>query len=282
MKAAGEWLTFGGPSVAAPFEDGWAHLSHYSARFRVWGRGRPVVLLPGLAGGMDLLGPLARVLARHHQVICVQLRGEDDAFAMRRRFGLGDLADDLDEMLSWLGLEQPAVLGASFGGVVALELARRRPWRLGALLLQGVGPRLETGLLQRLAGMVLSRYQLPADSPFFNQFFNLFFGGKQEAGPLADFVVRTCWSTDQAVMAHRFRLVEQADFRGRLGGVRVPTLLLAGSKDILVSQRGLAALADELPDARALTLGGAGHLAGVTHPDRIAAEARSFLAGLDG
>jgi 3-oxoadipate enol-lactonase len=230
---------------------------------------------------MDLLGPLIRALARHRQVISFQPRGEDDAFVMRRRFCLADLADDLDEFLSWLGLEQPAVLGVSFGGVTALELARRRPWRLGALMLQGVGPRMEPGLLQRLAGVVLSRYPLPADSPFFNQFFKLFFGGRQEPGPLFDFVTRSCWGTDQGVMAHRFRLLEQTDFTGRLGGVRVPTLLTAGAKDLLVTQRGLTAMSDELPDARAVRLGGCGHLAFVTHPERVAAEARSFLAALE-
>lgn len=282
MKAASDWLMYSGTGYL-PFQGkrGWAHLRHYAARFGVWGEGRPVVVVPGLAGGMQLQGPLIAALARHHQVISFQLRGEEDVFALRRRCTLADLVDDLDEFLSWLGLEQPAVLGVSFGGVLALELARRAPWRLGALLLQGVGPRLEPGILQRLAGAVLSRYPLPNDSPFFNQFFNLFFGGKQEPGPLFDFVIRSCWATDQGVMAHRFRLVEEANFTGQLGAVRTPALLMAGARDLLVTRRGLTALAAELPDARAVQLGGCGHLAAVTHPDRVAAEARSFLAGLE-
>jgi 3-oxoadipate enol-lactonase len=229
---------------------------------------------------MQLLGPLVAALARHHQVISFQLRGEEDVFALRRRCTLDGLVDDLDEFLSWLGLEQPAVLGVSFGGVLALELARRAPWRLGALMLQGVGPRFEPGILQRLAGAVLSRYPLPSDSPFFNQFFNLFFGGKQEPGPLFDFVTRTCWATDQGVMAQRFSLVEKADFTGQLRAVRTPALLMAGSRDLLVTRRGLASLANELPDARAVQLGGSGHLAAVTHPERVATEVRSFLTGL--
>ncbi len=37
------------------------------------GRGEPIVLVPGLAGGWRLLTPLARALARHHRVILVQL-----------------------------------------------------------------------------------------------------------------------------------------------------------------------------------------------------------------
>jgi pimeloyl-ACP methyl ester carboxylesterase len=252
-------------------------LKHYTARFSVWGEGPPLVVVPGLAGGLELLGPLARELARDFQVISYQLRGEDDCFALRRRFDLDDLVEDLDEFLDWYGLERPAVLGVSFGGVLALELAARRPHRLQSLLVQGVGPRFEPGLLQQVAGLVLSRYPLPADNPFVNQFFNLFFGSRQKPGPLFEFVTRQCWQTDQSVIAHRFGLVEQLELRDRLGRVKVPALVLAGERDLLVSAQGLQEMARAMPNAQAVRLPGCGHLAFVTHPERVAAEVRRFL-----
>jgi pimeloyl-ACP methyl ester carboxylesterase len=279
VKAAIDWLTASGAAFQPEAgRTGSAHLRHYTARFTVWGEGPPLVLVPGLAGGTGLLGPLARALSRHHQVISYQLRGEDDCFALRQRFDLADLSADLNELLDWLGLEQPALMGVSFGGVVALELAIRRPGRVRALALQGVGPRFEPGLLQQVASLVLSGYPLPADNPFVNQFFNLFFGGRQKPGPLFDFVTRQCWQTDQGVMAHRFRLVERVEFTERLKRVKVPTLLLAGDRDLLVSAAGLDEMARRLPESRAVRIGGCGHLAFVTHPDRLAAEVRSFLA----
>jgi 3-oxoadipate enol-lactonase len=226
---------------------------------------------------MALVGPLARELARDFQVISYQLRGEDDCFALRRRFDLPDLVGDLAELLDWFGLERPAVMGVSFGGVLALELAVRRPGRARSLVLQGVGPCFEPGLLQQAAGLVLSRYPLPADNPFVNQFFNLFFGRRQQPGPLFDFVTSQCWQTDQGVMAHRFHMVEQVDFRGRLAGVQAPVLLMAGERDLLVSAQGLADLGRQLPCARQVRLAGSGHLAFVTQPERVAAEVRSFL-----
>src|SRR5207302_6462571 len=96
----------------------------------------PLGLVPGLAGGYELLGPLARLLASHFRVISYQLRGEDDPFALRQSFGLPDLADDLAELIEWLGLECPAVMGVSFGGMLALELAARHPSRLRKLIVQ--------------------------------------------------------------------------------------------------------------------------------------------------
>jgi len=227
---------------------------------------------------MHLVGPMARALSRHYRVISYQLRGDDDCFALRRSFGLADMVDDLNELMDWFGLERPAVMGVSFGGVLALELAIRRPGRLQSLILQGVGPRFEPGLLQRVAGLVLSRYPLPSDNPFVNQFFNLFFGGKQAPGPLFDFVTWQCWQTDQGVMAHRFKLVEGTEFAGRLSAVRVPTLALAGDRDLFVSALGLKELTDGLAKGQAVQLPESGHLAFVTHPERVAQEAFDFLA----
>jgi pimeloyl-ACP methyl ester carboxylesterase len=245
--------------------------------YREWGDGPPLILIPGLAGGFELLGPLARFLARHFRVISYQLRGENDCFALRRQFGIKDLVEDLAEFLDWHCLESPALLGVSFGGVLALEFAVRFPHRLEALVVQGVGARFERNLLQQVAGAVLTRYPLPTDNPFINQFFNLLFGGKQKPGPLFQFVTRQCWQTDQSVMAHRFRLVEQFDLQRRLERIRVPTLILAGERDLLVSEQSLQTLCAGVADSRLVRLSGCGHLAFVTQPARVAEEVQRFL-----
>jgi 3-oxoadipate enol-lactonase len=184
---------------------------------------------------------------------------------------------DLAEFLDWHCLERPAVLGVSFGGVLALELAARFPIRLRALAVQGAGARFERGLLQAVAGIVLSRYPLPSDNPFVNQFFNLLFGSRQKPGPLFEFVTRQCWQTDQSVMAHRFGLVEQFDLTGRLQRIRIPTLILAGNRDLLVSKSSLRDLSSGIPEARSVPLPGCGHLAFVTQPQRVADEVIHFL-----
>lgn len=280
MKASLEWLSTSGaeflPEAGRP---GCVHLENYTAAYCEWGQGPPLVLVPGLAGGYELLGPLARRLARHFRVISYQLRGEDDPFALRRRFGLPDLVDDLAEFLDRHGLERPALMGVSFGGVLALEFAARYPSRLSRLAVQGAGARYERSLLQQVAGFVLARYPLPKDNPFINQFFNLLFGGRQKSQSLVEFVTRQCWQTDQSVMTHRFRLVETYDLGDRVARVRVPSLVLVGDRDLLVSERSLQALCDGIPRAQLVRLAQCGHLAFATRPDRVADEVHRFLAG---
>jgi pimeloyl-ACP methyl ester carboxylesterase len=275
--ATEKWLA----SSAAAFRandghTGVADLLHYNAHFCEWGRGQPIVLVPGLAGGYDLLGPLARELARHYHVFSYQLRGEGDCFALRRRFGMRDLVDDLGEFIAWCGLERPIVCGVSFGGVVALEFASRFPHAVHAVGLQGVGIRYERGLLQRIASLVLSGYPLPPNSPFVNQFFNLLFGSRQTR-PVFEFVTHQCWQTDQSVMAHRLHLVERCDLAPRLPRLTIPTYALAGERDMLVSPASLTELSDGLPAGRGELLSNCGHLAFVTHPQLLAKKWHAFI-----
>jgi pimeloyl-ACP methyl ester carboxylesterase len=278
VKASPVWQDAVGAQFSAGSGiSGCAQLTHYTVEYREWGDGPPLVLVPGMAGGFELLGPLARMLAKRFRVISYQLRGEDNCFELRRPFDLQDLVEDLSEFLDWLCLEKPTVLGVSFGGVLALELAARYPNRLDRLVVQGVGARFERGLIQQVASTVLNRFPLPSDNPFVNQFFNLLFGARQDNDALFEFVTRQCWQTDQSVMAHRFKLVESFDMARKLRKIRMPTLVMAGDRDVLVSSRSLSLLCDGLPHAKFVRLPNSGHLAFVTQPNLVADKVTEFL-----
>src|SRR5438067_13826867 len=135
-------------------------------------------------------------------------------------------------------------MGPSLGAIIALKFAIRFPYRLDRLIVQGVGARYERGLIQQIASTVLSRFPLPADSPFVNQFFNLLFGGRQKKDSLFEFVSLQIWQTDQSVMAHHFRLVEELDLEKQFGRIKAPILVLSGVRDVLVSPQSLKPLCD--------------------------------------
>lgn len=264
------------PRPHSPYT-GLAVLRHYTAEYLCWGNGPPIVLVPGLAGGVGLLGPLAACLAQNYRVLAYQLRGETDPFVLRRRFALTDLVNDLAEFLDSLCLERPVVLGVSFGGIIALQFAAQFPLRLSAVIAQGVDVTFAPSLLRRIAAIVLREFALPGDSPFVNQFFNLFFGKRCDDPLLFEFVTRQCWQTDQSVMAYRFRLAEEMNLRPYLSAIRVPTLLLTGNLDILPTLAGLRELEERIANAAHVYIPDAGHLAFVSHAPQMAAAVHRFL-----
>jgi len=233
------------------------------------GRGEPIVLVPGLAGGWKLLAPLARRLARRHEVILYGLRGDRGPIVAPRAESMEGYADDLAEVIESLGLERPAILGVSFGGAVALEFAVSHPGLVGALVVQGAEARFRKSLGSQIALGVLERFPMPADNPFFNQFFNLLHAGKPDSASLADFVVERCWETDQGAMARRLRALESFDVADRLWQVEAPTLILGGTRDAIVPVARQRSLAEAIPGARFEPLDGAGHIGFLTHRDEI-------------
>jgi pimeloyl-ACP methyl ester carboxylesterase len=249
------------------------------------GRGDPLVLVPGLAGSWKLLFPLARVLARHFDVILPALRGDGSYWGEieshpSRACDVSDYAQDLAFLVDHLGLELPAVLGVSFGGAIALEFAAQHPHRLGALVVNGVEARFHRTIGSKIARLALERFPLPNDNPFINQFFHLLYGAKPEPGPLVDFVVDRIWETDQSIMAQRLAQLESFDVSDRLSRIDAPTLVLAGDRDVIVPVARQQTLAKQISGARFAAIEKAGHLAFLTHRAEFVRHVRRHASGI--
>jgi len=241
------------------------------------GRGEPILMVGGLAGGWKLLAPLARLLARRHEVILYGLRGDRGPSTNSAPETIGDHARDLAFLIDRLGLERPALFGVSFGGAVALEYAAEHPGRLGSLTLLGVEARYRETLGARIARRVLERYPLPKDNAFVNQFFHLLHGGPPVSAALAEFLVERCWDTDQGVMARRLQALASFDVADRLDRIDARTLVIAGLKDVVVAPARQRDLARSIPDARFVCLPEAGHVGFLTHRSDVARLAYRFL-----
>ncbi len=235
-----------------------------------FGSGEPIVILPGLAGGRRLLAPLARELARRHEVFLLGFRGDEGVSGQIPAQRPMDHAHDVAETISRLGLERPTVLGVSFGGAVALELAAEMPRSVGGLILYGAEDRFFLNLGATIAVRALERFPLPRDSRFVNQFFNILHGCRPEPGPMVDFIVKTCWETDQGVVASRLRGLEGFSMEDRLWKIDAPTLVMAGSRDVVVPPKRQKAFSTSLAGAHFEAIDGAGHVGFVTHRKEVA------------
>ncbi len=241
------------------------------------GRGEPIVLVPGLAGGRGLLAPLARRMARRNEVILPSLRGDRGILGIDPPQDIADQADELARTLDRLGLERPVLMGVSFGAAVALEYAVTHPHRIGGLATWGAEARFRPTVGTTIARRVCERYPLPSDSPFLNQFFNLLHGGKPEPGPLVGFIVEQCWTTDQSVVAHRLGMLDGFDVSDRLWRLDVPALVLAGSRDVVIPPSRQRALAESIAGASYAQVEGAGHVGFLTHRAEVADHLAGFV-----
>lgn len=102
----------------------------------VIGSGPDVILIPGLVSSREVWRPLATRLAATHRVHLVQLAG----FA-GEPWSHGDgpfVQPEVEELARYIaeaGLERPAIIGHSMGGLSGLLLAQQQPGRIGRLMI---------------------------------------------------------------------------------------------------------------------------------------------------
>ncbi|MFE4311387.1 alpha/beta fold hydrolase [Streptomyces sp. NPDC056891] len=212
-----------------------------------------------------------------HRVVRCDLRGFGDTPVDAAHTH----ADDVRELLDHLGVERAAVVGSSFGGKVALELAVRHPGHVSALALLASGiPGFAPGdelrawddredeLLE--AGDLDGAVELNVDT---------WLG--PEAGPEARALVREMQRHAfevQLAVPEELHPVTPEVTADDLAGIEVPALVAVGAHDL----PDFRAVADDLtrllPGARRVDLDWAGHLPALERPAETARLLTAFLA----
>jgi len=145
--AAATGIGYGMPNATAL--DGAAISSPVRRRFiRVHGRGvhyyragegPPVVLLHSAMSSARAELPLLHQLKSDHTVFAFDIPGMGDSDPLGKRgLRIGDAADALQATLEALQIPRCPIYGSHTGGVIALELARRHPECISALIKIGV------------------------------------------------------------------------------------------------------------------------------------------------
>jgi pimeloyl-ACP methyl ester carboxylesterase len=104
-----------------------ARVNGIALGYQVFGQGKPLVLLHGGFGSVEMFGPNVDELAKHRQVIGVDLQSHGRSPAARRPMTWDAMADDIAELIRTLRLEPAAVMGFSLGGGVALRTGIKHP-----------------------------------------------------------------------------------------------------------------------------------------------------------
>jgi pimeloyl-ACP methyl ester carboxylesterase len=91
-----------------------------------WGAGDPVVLLHGLTGSLDYWAPFAERLGRTHRVLAVDVPGHGESDVLDP-FSFDEAVRIMAQALEQVGVEQPSIVGHSFGAPLACVWAAARP-----------------------------------------------------------------------------------------------------------------------------------------------------------
>ncbi len=243
----------------------------------------PLVLLHGVGSRGTSWWPVIDPLAERFPLYVVDLRGHGRSSKPATGYRRPDYAADLAALLAALGLERPALLGHSLGGLIALHWAVSHPDEAAGIILEDTSFRGGRDVLPAVDGW-LALNALTADEAAANY-------GRQYPSWAADDCRRraeTITSTARGVFVDL--RAEAADPRtpadriSPLNVVASPVLLIHGDPDSgsMVAREDADGFADIVPQSQVVRIPNAGHSIHRDFPDAFLAAALPFLLSFEG
>ncbi|WP_433208026.1 alpha/beta fold hydrolase [Dactylosporangium sp. CS-047395] len=245
---------------------------HYVRR----GQGEPLVLIHGIGHHWRAWEPVIEPLARHHDVIALDLPGFGRTPAPAVNLGMPSAVAALGEFFAELDLDRPHVAGNSLGGAIALELAAAGLAR-SATALSPAGFATPDQVRRALRVLRSLRFGAFTPAPVLRVFYRTAFGRRFSFGALV---------VDPAVLTPERALADTLALRGGRGFAAVarhganyafsadvsavPVTIAWGDRDriLLPMQARQAHLV--LPDAHHVLLENCGHVPMSDDPDEVA------------
>ncbi len=214
------------------------------------------------------------------RVLTPDLRGFGGSSLPNDPPSLDHMADDVIALMDDLAIPSAAIGGLSMGGYVAMNLARRHPSRMAALMLidtkatadppAGVEGRLAMAAeLESTGTGILRERVLPA----------LVGPTTRDHRPEAMARVSHWIDTVPAATAAwaQRAMAARPDSLDVLAAFTGPALVIWGDEDTLSSPADHSLMADALRDVQRVEIPGCGHLSAVECPEAVTAALRSFL-----
>lgn len=116
-------------SVAKYGEDIFVEVEKYRIHYVEFGAGDPVILIPGSFSTYRAFNRIIPLLSDHYRLLAPDYVGTGDSDKPKEGFGytIEEQADLIAEMIDKLELGRAHLVGASYGGAIALNLAARYP-----------------------------------------------------------------------------------------------------------------------------------------------------------
>ena len=227
----------------------------------------------------------ATALKSRCRVISFSLAG-DSGRPFDRDQGFDAYLAQIEDVLQRTGVDDATVCGVSFGGLIALHWAARRPRRTTALILVST-PAPDFKPDRRLQRYLRSPrlfspvFALQSPVRLGPEIWCAFDGTIDRLAFSARHLARITLSPCSPVrMAERAHLMSTVDFKAACEQVSAPTLVLTGEPELdrVVPVAGTRSYVDRITGTKEVTLNRTGHIGLVTRPQRFAEVVGQFVA----
>jgi len=231
-----------------------------------YGKKEPLLLISGVSGGTWSWEESIQAWSPHFRVIVFDNIGAGHSGKPNRPYTIEEMADHAAAVLDAAKVKRAGVVGLSMGGMIAQELALRYPDRVHRLVLGcthcGGSERIPPNpdVIQRFANNkglspeeIIDKNLALLVTPQFLR------SGSYALKRYKERHLKAALQPDYA-FKRQLEAIGGFDACGRIGNIKVPTLILTAECDVLVPPENSRLLSIHIPDAVEKSFRGAGHL----------------------
>jgi 3-oxoadipate enol-lactonase len=243
------------------------------------GHGDPLVMIHGYMVSGGMFQPVIETMAQENRLLIQDMRGSGENLNHKGPYTVMQHAEDIRTMLDDLKIEKAHILGYSMGGIVAQQFAILYPERVRSLILcctfehkpttaleRMERPIVQT-IVQRLGAAGIARFIIPevAEAAL----------GMDPA--VIEWYRKTVLNNRDEVLLTAAHELFKFDSRPYLPKLKMPTLVIGATADLITPVHHTEALTRLLPNSYSKVFEGAGHVLIISHAKEFASTVRHFL-----
>ncbi|QLJ02565.1 alpha/beta hydrolase [Streptomyces sp. NEAU-sy36] len=250
--------------------------------------GPAVVLAHGFGCDQNMWRLTVPALARDYRVVLFDYvgsgRSELSAFSEERYSCLDGYARDAVEVCEALDLRDAVFVGHSVSAMIGVQAAAVAPERIGALVMVAPSPRYidEDGYRGGFSAEDIDELLASLDSNYLGWSAAMapVIMGNADRPELGEELKNSFCATDPDMARVFARTTFLSDSRDDLKSVRVPTLVLECTQDVIAPREVGAFVHQSIPGSTLVTLDATGHCPHLSAPEATNEAITAFLAGL--
>lgn len=238
--------------------------------YTVQGSGSPIVLMHGWGCNLTTLASIEKVAAENHTVYNVDFPGFGESEEPSEVWGAEKYTQLIEAFIKLENIENPILLGHSFGGRVGiLYSSRNKVKKLILVDAAGVKPRRSLKYYFKVYTYKIGKCLMP-----------LIYGKKGAQKRIEDMRAKrgsSDYNNASPMMRAILSKIVNEDLKYCMPKITAPTLLIWGENDTATPLRDAQIMEKLIPDAGLVSFPGCGHYSFLDNPFQFAAVLRSFI-----
>ncbi len=239
----------------------------------------PMVLIHGFPFSHEMWEPQIEFLKERFRVIAYDLRGHGKSGVGDGQYMLEFFVDDLVALLDYLKIKRAVLCGLSMGGYIALRAVERNPERVVGMILADTQARADSNEAKLKRAAAIKSVKVNGVGAYADSFVKSVFTPETlvSKNDVVEKIRRIIQSNSVlGICGALLALAGRTDTTEALPGIKIPTLILVGEKDMLTPPSASKEMHDRISNSEIHLIPNAAHMSNLENSEEFNKRALNF------